>query len=330
MLRIVVILLVAAAAWMGWWAFGSIAYERGLNTWIEARRAEGWAADVATLETRGFPNRFDTTLSEVRLADPATGVAWSAPFLQFLSLSYRPNEVIAVLPEQHSFATPLQQVTISHDRARGSLFLAPSTSLPLQSARVVVDALDVASSLDWSVRLDEGRFAAELAPATETTYRIGSEMLGLAPSAGMLRVLDPGKVLPGKIKRVRLDATIRFTAPWDRRAIEDARPQIETIDLTDLSARWGSVNFRAAGALRVNKAGVPTGEITVRAVDWRRLLAMAVSAGLVPEAVSGALESAFELLGGRRDTLDVPLEFRGGQVRLGPLPLGPAPRIVIR
>lgn len=330
MLRIVVILLVAAAAWMGWWAFGSVAYERGLSAWIDARRADGWAADVASLETRGFPNRFDTTLSEVRLADPATGVAWSAPFVQFLSLAYRPNQVIAVLPERHDFSTPFQTVSIEHDRARGSLFLAPSTTLPLESARVRIDALEVTSTRDWAVALDEGRFAIEDAPAAQNTYRIGGELLGLAPSAGVLRALDPGGVLPKKVEQLRLDATVRFSAPWDRRAIEEARPQVREIDLSDLSARWGRVTFRAVGELRVNPNGVPTGEITVRAVQWRRLLTMAVGAGLVPEALSGTLERGLELLSGKRDTLDVPLEFRRGQIRLGPLPLGPAPRIVIR
>lgn len=331
--RLIVLILLVAGLWMGLWAVGSVLYEKGLTGWIEARRAEGWAADVAALDVDGFPNRFDTTLTDVRLADPATGVAWSAPFVQFLSLAYKPNQVIAVLPETHVFSTPLQSLTITHERARGSLFLEPSTSLPLDSAVVVVDDLDVSSTLGWEVSLGQGRLAAESVAAAKDTYRIGAEFTDLTPSARSREVLDPAGVLPGTVDTMRLDATLAFTGPLDRSAIEDARPQITGIDLDDLSARWGDVTFRAAGDLSVDGDGVPTGRITVKAVEWQRLLQMAVGTGIIADTFLPALERALELMAsleGPPDTLDAPLTFENGFVSFGPIPLGPAPRIVIR
>ena len=333
MRRLIVAILVVAGVWMGLWAAGSVAYERGLNAWIDARRAEGWAADVSALDVGGFPNRFDTTLTDVRMADPGTGVAWSAPFVQFLSLAYKPHQVIAVLPERHVFSTPLQTMTITHDRARGSLFLEPSASLPLDRAVAVIDDMEVSSTLGWEVSLDEGRVAAEKVAATEHTYRLGAEFTGLSPSDGTRAVLDPAGVLPETVETMRLDATVSFTAPWDRRAIEAARPQITGIDLDDLSARWGDVTFRAAGDLTVDGDGVPEGRITVKTVEWRRLLEMAVGTGLVADTFLPALERALELMAsleGPPDTLDAPLTFEKGFVSFGPIPLGPAPRIVIR
>lgn len=333
MRRLIVAILVVSGVWMGLWAAGSIAYEKGLNAWIETRRAEGWAADVAGLKVAGFPNRFDTTLTEVRLADPETGIAWSAPFVQFLSLAYKPHEVIAVLPETHVFSTPLQTMTISHDQARGSLFLEASPSLPLNRSVVEIDALDIASTLGWDVALEKGVFAAEKVAATEHGYRIGAQLEGLVPSLGTRRLLDPGDVLPDRIETMRLDATLGFTGPWNRYAIEIARPQITDIDLDDLSARWGDVTFRAAGELVVDEGGVPTGRITVKAVEWRRLLDMAIGTGLLAETFRPALERALGLMAsleGPPNTLDAPLTFEKGFVSFGPIPLGPAPRIVIR
>jgi hypothetical protein len=331
--RLIVLVLVVAGVWMGLWAAGSIAYERGLNGWIDARRAEGWVADVATLDVKGFPSRFDTTLTDVRLADPDTGVAWSAPFVQFLSLAYKPYQVIAVLPESHVFSTPLQTTTIRHDRARGSLFLEPSTALPLDRAVIVINGLAASSTLGWDVTLDEGRFAAEKAAAISNGYRVGAELTRLSPSVTTRRRLDPAGVLPATIEKMHLDATLHFTAPWDRRAIEVARPQFTEIELDDLSARWGDVTFKVAGKLSVDATGTPAGRLTVRAVEWRRLLQMAIGTGLVAEAFQPALEKALELMAsleGRPDTLDAPLTFGNGLVSLGPIPLGPAPRLVIR
>lgn len=331
--RLIVLILVVAGVWMGLWAAGSIVYEKQLRAWIEARRAEGWAADVSNLEVRGFPNRLDTTMTDVRMADPETGVAWSAPFIQFLSLAYRPQQVIAVLPDRHVFSTPLQTMTISHDQARGSLFLEASTRLPLDRAVVVVDALDVVSTLGWNASLSQARLAAEKAVATENSYRIGAELTGLTPSLQTRELLDPGQVLPSTIETVHLDATLRFTAPWDRRAIEAARPQITEIDLDDLSARWGEITFRAAGRLSVDETGTPDGRLSIKAVEWRRLLEMAVGTGLVAEAIFPTLERALAIMAaleGRPDTLDASLTFENGYVSFGPIPLGPAPRIVIR
>lgn len=331
--RLIFWVLLVAGVWMGLWAAGSILYERGLNGWIEARRAEGWAADVGGLNVAGFPSRFDTTIDDVRLADPATGVAWAAPFVQFLSLAYKPHQVIAVLPGEHVFSTPLQTMTFRHEQARGSLFLKPSASLPLDRAVVVIDALDVASSLGWTVTLGQGRMAAEAVEDRADTYRVGAELSGLTPALGTRALLDPGGVLPDTIETLHLDATLAFTGPWDRSAIEVARPQVTAIELDDLSARWGDVTFRAAGELAVDGEGVPEGRITVKAVEWRRLLDMAIGTGLLADTFRPALESALELMAsleGPANTLDAPLSFENGWISFGPIPLGPAPRIVIR
>ncbi len=330
MLRLVVIILVGALVWMCWWAFGQIAYERALTAWVDDRRGEGWAADIGELETKGFPNRFDTTVTDISLADPETGIAWSAPFVQFLSLAYKPHQVIAVLPGEHRFSTPLQTMTIGHEDARASLFLRPNTQLALDRAVLVISGAAIRSSAGWQTTLAEGRFAADSAPAAEDTYRLGIEVLGLVPTDEARELLDPGGILPREVESLRADAEIDFTAPWDRRAIEVARPQITAIDIRDLSARWGEITFRAAGEVTVDGAGMPEGRITVRAVEWRRLLDMAEAVGWLPGSLRGSLEAALSLLSGEGDVLDAPLEFSGGRVSLGLIPLGDAPRIVLR
>ncbi len=333
MVRLIVVVLSVALVWMLWWAFGSTALDRSLTTWIDARSAEGWGADVANIEVNGFPNRFDTTLTDVRLADPDTGIAWTAPFLQFLALAYKPHQVIAVLPNEHRLSTPLQTLTISNERARGSIFFEPSPSLPLDRSTIVFDRLNVVSSLGWDMALEQGRFATETVPARANAHRIGAEITGLRPSAETRIVLDPEGILPERIDRLRVDAALGFTGPWDRSAIEIALPQITDIDLGDLSAIWGAVTFRAAGQLSVDDTGMPSGEITVKAVEWRQLLEMSVNTGLVAEPFAPTIENALELLAalsGPPDTIDATLTFARGQILLGPIPLGPAPRLIIR
>ena len=331
--RLIIFVLVAAGLWMGYWAIGATALERGLNAWIDQRRTEGWVADVSDLDVAGFPNRFDTTLTEVAFADPATGVAWQAPFLQLLALSYRPNQVIAVLPPEHRLSTPLQTIAISSEQTRGSIFLAASTSLPLERSTIISEALDLSSTLGWRMDLTELRLATDQIPVRANAHRIGAEVKGLRLPDALDATLNPGGLLPERIETLRLDAEVGFTDPWDRRAIEVARPQITDIGLTDLSLNWGDVTFQATGSLTVDEAGRPDGQIDIRAVNWRRILDMAVASGVLTPDLAPTIERGLGLvagLSGRPDTIDAPLTFRNGALSVGPIPLGPAPRIIIR
>lgn len=333
MIRLIVALLVISLIWMIWWAFGSTALDRSLTAWVELRRDAGWAADVADIEVKGFPNRFDTTLTDVRLADPNTGVAWTGPFLQILSLAYKPHQVIAALPNEHQLSTPLQTLEFKHDQARGSVYLQPSTSLALDRSSIVIDNLSIASSLGWDAALAQGRFATEPVAARENAHRIGAEIVDLTLATQLKNKLDPGGLLPQQVERLHIDADIGFTAPWDRFAIENARPQVTDIDLRNLSAEWGTVTFRAVGQVQVNETGVPTGEVTIKAVQWRRILDMAVETDLIADAFVPSIERALELIAalkGPSDTIDAELTLKNGLIQLGPIPIGPAPTIIIR
>lgn len=333
MTRLIVAILAVAGLWMAWWAFGSVAHEKTLETWLEDRRADGWVADVGSLDVKGFPNRFDTTIRDVMLADPETGIAWESSFVKFLSLAYKPYQVIVVPPENHIFSTPYQSISISHKNTKASVFMEPSTSLSLESGRLVTEDLTLRSSEGWNVKMEQGRFALEQVEDVSAAYRLGLELLELLPARATRQLLDPTGILPERIAQLRVDADLGFTDNWDRRAIEVARPQLTDLDLRELTARWGEVTFRATGDLVLDPQGVPEGRIAVRAVEWRRMLDMAVSSGILLEDFVPALESALGLmagLSGNPDALDADLVFENGAMSFGLIPLGPAPRIAIR
>jgi hypothetical protein len=333
MRKLLALILVLAGLWAGYWAVGARAVETGLEGWIEARQAEGWAADYATLDTRGFPNRFDTTITDLRLADPETGLSWSLPFFQILALSYKPNHIIAVLPDRQVVATPLEKVEIGSERIRGSVVFAPGPALALERADFNASAVELDAATGWQAALGEGRFAMHRLEVAEARYRLGADILALEPAEAARRALDPTGTLPAEIEALKLDATIDFTRPWDRHAIEDARPQPTRLALDNLQASWGRLDLRAAGALEIDEAGRATGSITVKATNWREMLDIAVAAGALPERLAGPVETGLAMLAGLSgppETLDAPLTFRDGQVNFGPIPLGPAPRFVIR
>ncbi|RVT86550.1 DUF2125 domain-containing protein [Rhodobacteraceae bacterium CCMM004] len=330
---LVAIAVIAAALWGGYWFVGATAVERALAAWIAERRSDGWVADYATLDTRGFPNRFDTTLTDLDIADPATGWAWTAPFFQILALSYRPTHVIAVWPEAQSLATPLERIDIASDTLRASVVFEADTALTLDRATLVAEAVRLRSNAGWNAALAEARLATRQTAARPLAHDLGFEARDLVLAEALRDGLDPTGLLPGTVARLAVDATVAFDAPWDRFAVERARPQPTAIDLRLAEAQWGDLALKLAGSLEVDAEGRPEGEIVVKATNWRDMIAIAVASGALPEGMAGTLEGGLGLLAGLSGdpkTLDVPLRFADGRVSLGPIPLGPAPILRLR
>lgn len=331
MKRLLIVILVAAAAYTAYWFIGAHGLKTAFESWFEDRREDGWQADYADLSVRGFPNRFDTTFTDLAIADPSTGWAWEAPFFQLLALSYKPNSVIAVLPPESTIATPAERMTLTTSDTKASLTLGASSRLPLQRAQLV--GSDVAVTGAEEVSIDTLRLAAELLPGAETDYHLGLHAEALSLPDAMIDRLAERMDLPGTIDRLHLDADVKFDRPWDLDAIESMRPQPTHIRLRLAEAEWGPLKLSATGELDIGPNGAATGEVSFKAEQWRDMLELAVAAGALPESVASSAEKALGLvakLSGRPDTLNATLEFRDGTIYIGPVPIGPAPVFLLR
>jgi len=329
--RLLIVILLVAAGWAGYWFIGAHGLKSAFENWFEARREEGWQAEYADLSVRGFPNRFDTTFTDLAIADPSTGWVWEAPFFQFLALSYKPNSVIAVFPPDSTIATPDGKLALTTSDTKASLTLGPSARLPLQRAQLVGNDLKIEG--EEAVSVDSLRIAAELLPGAESDYHLGFLTEGLSLPAPMIDRLAKRVALPDTVDKLHVDADVAFDAPWDLDAIEQQRPQPTHIRLRLAEAEWGELKLSATGELEVDENGMPTGAISFKAENWREMLDLAVAASALPEGVATSAEKALGLLAklsGRPDTLNAKLEFHDGGVYLGPVPLGDAPVLRLR
>ncbi|MGC9418013.1 MAG: DUF2125 domain-containing protein [Rhodovulum sp.] len=325
--------VLAVALWSGYWALGARGLETGLSAWLEARRAEGWAADVATVGVTGFPMRFETALDDLSLADPGTGLAWSAPAFRIEAEAYRPHHVTLTWPQTQTLATPTETIAIGAQRMEGRLAFRPGPALEVAGADYVLEAFSLASSLGWEATMARAELNSAAVEGRKNAHAVAFAADRMHPPARLVALLGRTGVLPALFDHVRIDGILGFDAPWDRHAIEDRRPQITRIELAELDAKWGDLELRAAGDLDVDSEGRPSGALTVRATNWREMVEIARASGRVPPALADRIEDALELLaglGGRPETLDVTLRFAGGQTWFGPVPIAPAPDFTIR
>ncbi|WP_208352523.1 DUF2125 domain-containing protein [Pseudaestuariivita rosea] len=326
------IFIIVAVLYGGYWFVVSTAIEQGANTWLEDRRTEGWVAD-ADVQTTGFPLSFNTMLENIQLADPETGLAWTAPSFQFQAQSYTPSYIDVVFADRQSLASPYETLDLQSEVMQASVGFQPGPSLTLDLSSVSVRNMQIRSSQGWQSRFAVGDFTTAQAEAVPDAHDIKAELTELVLDRQLKRRLDPAGLLPDDIQMMQVDMTAGFDKPWDRFAVEQARPQPTFFDVELIRANWGDLELRATGRVDIDDQGVPDGRIHIKAENWREILGVAVQAGFVPQDILPTIENALQILAGlsgNPNSLDVPMTFQNGTMFFGPIPLGPAPVIRLR
>jgi len=331
MKRALMLLVLAVVALAGLWVAGAAMTKQLTTAWLDARATEGWLVEYDGLTTRGFPTRFTTNLRNLQLADPETGWAWSAPRFTLEQTPFRPDRITAIWPQDQTLSSPFERLEITATAITADLDVQPAADMALDAAHLIFRDLAISSSAGWATALDLGTL--DVTHLGDAAYDLVFVASDLTPTDAVATRLNPAGLLPPVMDGLRYEAQMQFTRPWDLFAIEATRPQIVRLELTELRATWGELLLRTSGSLDVDAQGIPTGELALRAENWRQMVEMAENAGVLPGPMRGTLEGMLGILAGLsgRDTdIDATLGFANGRVFLGPLPLGPAPRLTLR
>jgi len=318
--------LALGVLWGGYWFAGSRAVEFSVTRWFEDAANQGVTASYTGISVAGFPNRFDLTITEPHLSDDLSGWGWQAPFAQIFTMTWKPWHLIAALPHEQTILAPDQTITLASGKLEGVLRLHPSNDLAL--AEVVVEGHDLAATSDqgWTIGATALTFAVIEDPSRHNGQRLGLAVADLKPDPSLTALMPE---LGETISTLHLDATLALSAPLDRH-VGQTRVVIEAIHLADFQGAWGTLMITATGNVTRADDGYAEGRIDIRVEDWRQIPKLAAALGLVLPDMGKSIERGMEVLakaGDDPEVLDLPLEFKDGQMTLGPLPLGPAPRL---
>lgn len=329
MRALLVVVLVASGLWSGYWVLGSQAMERGVTGWFTAQQGAPLQAEHQGIAVAGFPNRFDLTVTEPRLADAAAGLSWQAPFAQVFMMTWKPWHIIATLPNDQTLTLPGQEVALTSASFQASAILVPGTDLTLDRSALAVDTLALTSSAGWDIAAATLRLGLRRAPDRAEAQELALELTTLSPPAALAASLADAADLPEQIDLLRIDSVLGLSAPLDRH-VGTTRPALQDITLREGLLRWGDLVLSASGSLTPAADGTPEGRIDLRVENWRKLVPLLVASGTISPQQSETVTRALGLLatqGGNPDVLPLPLTFAQGWMSLGPLPLGPAPQV---
>ncbi|MGB0958932.1 MAG: DUF2125 domain-containing protein [Halocynthiibacter sp.] len=329
---IIVCIVLVLVGWSGFWALGGSGLKTGFQAWFEDRQKDGWVAEHQSMEAGGFPLTNKVTIQAPTLADPKTGIAWSASDITFQSPVYQPQKMQLRFPKTQKFATPRGQITLASRDLTADLQLVLSENLGLSHAAITGDALLITEADGAQTSADHMLLTMDQADDAQT-YNIQFTAKNLKPAQKHAKTLQKTRALPEFVETLQVTAQIQFDRPWDLDAIEAKRPQPRVIDLSVAEAKWGDIQIKLAGRVTVDAKGIPTGPVQIKAENWQTLLKAVKESGTVPKdtlkVIEGVLTFAARLYGSN-ESLDMPITFKKGLTFVGPIPAGPAPIIMLR
>jgi hypothetical protein len=313
-----------AVLWCGYWFAGAWAIDRGLQQGLAQAGAQGLVVSAQT-QVKGFPNRFDITLTNPDVGDPMRGIRWTTPFAQVFAMTWKPWHVIAVVSNSQTLDLPGQSLAITTDDLRASVVTQPSTALPLERVAMSATAVTVTSTLGWTVGADVAELHTRPDASLANGHQFAFDARNIAPDPRALARTG----LPPVIPIARFEGAVGFSAPLDRFAgATNPRPVALRVDSGRVE--WGPLVLDARGSIAANADGLAEGRIDIAITGWREAVPLAVAAGALSEEASGMVTNLLAALarqGGDEDVLNLPLVYQGGLGMLGPLPIGSAPRL---
>jgi len=329
MRKLIALIVVLAGLWSGYWYFGATTKHQMIAAWMEDRRADGWTADYSDFRVIGFPNRFDSFFTDLDLRDPRSGIGWTAPEFEILALSYQPNHIIAVWPNHQSLSFPLETVTVDSSRMMASVVFEPDTKLAVARTSLETSDLLLNGSSGWHTGIASLHLSTRQHAGLNDAHDVVFDARSVSPTAQVLKTLDPSGKLPTTIDMLYLDLVLGFDAPWDRVAIEQGAPLLTRITVNRLDSQWGQLGLAGSGVLDVSRNGVINGKLDLDLKNWRAVVDLFVTSGVIDQTIADTIKSALGLFAGG-DSLKTTLSFANGSWSLGPVPLGPAPYFVRR
>ena len=324
------ILVILAVLWAGWWWIATSGLQKGLEAFWQSQQNDGLETTVDETARSGFPLKIGATLRGISISDPAAQTQLELPQIAITSPIYWPGHARVTFPAAPiTFTAPQGPLTLTSDGMQADLRLHPGAALQLEALRGVgrsisLDAVEgrVISIEDLKADITQG--------AAPETYAVTFTATGFAPGSLLRQGMQIPDAWAQSFAPVVADMTVTFDRPWDRSALHSTRPQPRNIVINQVSAEWEQLAMGLNGQLSVDTAGVPTGAVRVQVSNWQHIFDMAIANTNVPQQWVSTIEGVLQAMSDAEGTLDLPITLENGQMRVGFLPLGPAPRLILR
>jgi hypothetical protein len=321
-----VVIAVLAVGYGAYWMVAKTRLERGIDAQAEAMRKAGYSVDIAGRRIDGFPFRLKASFPELRIASPA-GWAIAASGLAGQAYLHAPGHWVFTLPGSLSVTRPKGgELTIKGETLRASV-----AGLGGPGWRFAAEGIKLA----FTPGVGAAPFSLARADRIDLNAKPGSEgtdqllmlvrlQAGHAGQGAILHRIVAETPVTG-LADLRLTKARSFAGPsfgsaartW---AEADGRLEIVRIELQGgQAAAWAK-----GGSVSAGRDGRMEGVVPLELRQAPKSIA-ALAGTVAPETARTAAEIAAARDRGGSASLN--LVFQAGVTTLGPVPVGPSPRV---
>lgn len=320
------LLLIAVAGWTAFWFAGRAQLERRMDAAVADLGRAGCQVGWSRRQIGGYPFRIDLTLTDARLREPS-GWGLQVPLLEAEAYAYAPGHWMFAAPQGLTFVRP----DAGPVRVTGKVLRASLSSLDRRPP-----SLDLQGrSLAFQPALGAQPFWLTTAELVELHLRAGPDDQG-----GVFAQLTDGRARPtGLFGRIAGAKPVSLT--WN--STLSKMSAFSGGDWAEAVRRWSD----AGGVMTVRDAQLAAGDASLQTQagtlgagrDGRLQGVLPVSLRQAPRALGAMAETGVEsadaaaaasaVVNARREgeAARATLYFEAGRTTLGPVALGPAPKV---
>jgi len=329
-----VLLAAVFAAYTVFWFVVAGRLEGGVAQWASSLRAQNLDLSWRAIRVGGFPLTFRVALSAVRLRDLAATAPQrelQVPLLSGSALPWNLRSWQLTAPDGLSAAANLAAgavATLSAHQASGSVAVADAGSgtplwFSLSEPAIEAGGRFTARDLDLWLTLPPHLPQTH----TERAFGVAIDLRGLSLPTVPAPLRNP-------VDEIALGVTLMGPVPSApaRAAAAAWRDSGGTLELDHLIARWGTLGVTGSGTVALDADLQPIGGFSGAVEGYDELLKALVTTGQMRAGDARLAQFALGMLAkpgpDGRPGIATSFTIQNGEMFLGPVKLGKAPRIV--
>lgn len=322
-----ILLLVVAALWSGGWVWARGQAQARMDVAVAELTRAGYQIGWKERDIGGYPFRMDVTLTEATIREPS-GWALQAPRLEAEAYMHALGHWLIAAPQGITFVRPeAGPVTVS-----GKLIRASLTDFDKRPPSFDLEGV----GLSFQPQPGAQPFSLSAAERVEFHLRAGPDDEG-----GVFLNVQNGKArLSGLFARIAGDKPISivwnatlskmsaFDGPSWPAAVRDWTDAGGQMSLRQAGVTAGDALIGAtSGTLTVGADGRLRGELPVTVRQAPRALGALGEGGAIPRDQAQAAADVAQAREEANQTAHIALDFQAGRTTLGPVAIGPAPKV---
>lgn len=315
----VVGLVAAILAYSLYWMHAAGQARNHLQSWTEARRAEGWAIGWGEATQDGFPWRLRLTLTAPELTHPS-GLRWQAPHVELWTAPLWPRAVHVETAGNHTVTWAGRDWPLSLERLAATI------------ASGSLDAHLHGLQTGQSRIADLGLSLSALPPRPDPSGHPASWRFALSGRDIQL----PSDTLPGfdgQMALAEISGRVMGAIPTGTpvAAIAGWSKQGGIIELDRVALDWPPMGLEGTGTAALDPSGQPLVALSTRIHGFDALMDRLYQAGLVDQATARTSKTLLGLMAKPdprgRPAIPAPVTIQDGGLYLGPARIGAVPGI---